>query len=65
MPLIQATIIEGRTLEQKKMFYEKVTAVAVESLGVKAAQVRVVISEVPAANWAVGGISKADMDAKK
>lgn len=65
MPLIQATIIEGRTLEQKKIFYEKVTAVAVESLGVKATQVRVVINEVPATNWAVGGISKADMDAEK
>ncbi|MFK5950456.1 MAG: 2-hydroxymuconate tautomerase family protein [Methylococcales bacterium] len=65
MPLIQATIIEGRSLEQKKMFYEKVTAVAVETLNVKPVQVRVVINEVPATNWAVGGISKADMDAKK
>lgn len=65
MPLIQATIIAGRTPEQKRAFFEKVTAVAVETLGVKAEQVRVVINEVPAEHWAIGGISKADLDAEK
>lgn len=65
MPLIQATIIAGRTPEQKRAFFEKVTAVACETLGVKAEQVRVVINEVPAEHWAIGGVSKADLDAKK
>lgn len=65
MPLIHATIIEGRTLEQKNAFYEKVTAAAVETLNVKSAQVRVVLNEVPATNWAIGGISKAELDSKK
>lgn len=59
MPLIQATIIAGRTQEQKDSFFEKVTAVAVETLKVKPEQVRVVINEVPAEHWAVGGVSKA------
>ena len=65
MPLIQATIIAGRTPEQKRAFFEKVTAVAVETLGVKPEQVRVVINEVPAEHWAIGGVSKADLDARK
>ncbi|NQY87624.1 MAG: 4-oxalocrotonate tautomerase [Gammaproteobacteria bacterium] len=65
MPLIQVTIIEGRTLEQKNSFFEKVTAVAVETLNVKEAQVRVVINEVPATHWAIGGVSKANIDANK
>ncbi|HFB63952.1 MAG TPA: 4-oxalocrotonate tautomerase [Aeromonadales bacterium] len=64
MPLIQTTIIKGRTEKQKKEFFKKVTAVAVETLSVKPEQVRVVINEVPAEHWAVGGISKADMDLK-
>lgn len=65
MPLIQVTIIEGRTLEQKNSFFEKITAVAVETLNVKEAQVRVVINEVPATHWAIGGVSKATIDANK
>ncbi len=65
MPLIQATIIKGRSEKQKRAFFEGVTAVAVEALQVKAAQVRVVINEVPAEHWAVGGISKAELDAGK
>ncbi len=64
MPLIQATMIAGRSLEQKNAFFEKVTAVAVETLGVKPEQVRVVINEVPAEHWAIGGVSKAVLDAK-
>jgi 4-oxalocrotonate tautomerase len=64
MPLIQATMIAGRSLEQKRAFFEKVTAVACETLGVKPEQVRVVINEVPAEHWAIGGVSKADIDAK-
>jgi 4-oxalocrotonate tautomerase len=64
MPLIQATMIAGRTQEQKRAFFEKVTAVACETLGVKAEQVRVVINEVPAEHWSIGGVSKADIDAK-
>ncbi len=64
MPLIQATIIAGRSQEQKEAFFEKVTAVAVETLGVKPEQVRVVINEVPAEHWAIGGVSKARLNAR-
>ncbi len=65
MPLIQATIIAGRTLEQKNAFFEKVTAVAVETLGVKPEQVRVVINEVPPEHWAIGGMSKAVLNERQ
>lgn len=65
MPLIQATIIQGRSLEQKEAFFEGVTKVAVETLGVKPEQVRVVLNEVPAEHWAVGGVTKARLDAKQ
>ena len=63
MPLIQTTIITGRSEQQKRDFFRKVTAVAVETLGVKPEQVRVVINEVPAEHWSVGGVTKAELDA--
>ncbi|KAA6183178.1 4-oxalocrotonate tautomerase [Thiohalocapsa marina] len=63
MPLIQATVIQGRTLAQKEAFYEGVTRVAAETLGVKPEQVRVVLTEVPAEHWAIGGVTKARLDA--
>ena len=63
MPLIQATIMEGRTQEQKEAFYQGVTQVVVETLNVRPEQVRVVLNEVPKTHWAIGGVSVAERDA--
>ncbi|MES9878726.1 MAG: 2-hydroxymuconate tautomerase [Candidatus Sedimenticola sp. 1PA] len=65
MPLIQASIIQGRTPEQKNAFLERVTAAAVETLNAKPETVRVIINEVPAEHWGIGGVSKAVLDARK
>lgn len=65
MPLIQATIMEGRTQEQKEAFYKGVTQVAVETLNVRPEQVRVIINQVPTEHWAIGGISVAERDKGK
>ncbi|MEJ2393720.1 MAG: 2-hydroxymuconate tautomerase family protein [Candidatus Thiodiazotropha sp.] len=65
MPLIQATIMQGRTQEQKEAFYRGVTQVVVETLNVKPEQVRVVINEVPSTHWAIGGVSVAERDKDK
>ena len=65
MPLIQATIMEGRTQEQKEAFFKGVTQVAVETLNVKPEQVRVVINQVPRTHWAIGGVSVAERDKDK
>ena len=62
MPLIQATIMAGRSQQQKEAFFRKVTAVAVETLNVKPEQVRVVLHEMPHEHWAIGGVSKAALD---
>lgn len=64
MPLIQATIMEGRTQAQKEAFYQGVTQVVVETLNVRPEQVRVVLNEVPKTHWAIGGVSVAERDAK-
>ncbi len=62
MPFIQATILQGRSAEQKAEFFARVTQVAVETLNVKPEQVRVVITEVAPEHWCIGGLSKAELD---
>ena len=62
MPVIQASILAGRSQEQKDAFIEGVTKVAMEALNVEAHQVRVLISEYPHENWGIAGISKARRD---
>lgn len=57
MPLIQVTIMEGRSQEQKESFYQAATQAAVDHLGVKPEQVRVSLNEIPSAHWAIGGES--------
>ncbi len=62
MPLVQATILEGRSQAQKEAFCHAVAEAAVEHLNVKLPQVRVIISEVPPQHWTVGGVTKAKLD---
>ncbi|MCB1757351.1 MAG: 2-hydroxymuconate tautomerase family protein [Gammaproteobacteria bacterium] len=65
MPLIQATIIAGRSTAQKEAFCREVAEVAARTLNVDLPQVRVIIQEVPAEHWTIGGVSKARLDAEK
>jgi 4-oxalocrotonate tautomerase len=58
MPLVQVTMIEGRTPEQKQALHREVTEAVIRALGVKPESIRTVIYEVPAAHWAVGGEPK-------
>jgi 4-oxalocrotonate tautomerase len=65
MPLVQATILEGRDLEKKEAFCKEVAEAAVRNLDVELHQVRVIITEVSANHWTIGGVSKARLDAEK
>ena len=64
MPLIQASILEGRSQQQIDGFSKEVTEAACKHLGVNRNQVRVVLYEVPAERWYIGGDSKAELDRK-
>ncbi len=57
MPLIQATIVEGRSLELKERLIRNLTEAVVQTLRVKPESVRIVLQEVPKAHWGAGGIS--------
>jgi 4-oxalocrotonate tautomerase len=62
MPLIQIKQLEGRTTEQKRALARELTDAFVRVTGVKAEVVTVTIEELPAENWATGGVLVADRD---
>jgi 4-oxalocrotonate tautomerase len=55
MPLIQVSLIEGRSREQHQALARALTQACVETLGAPAQTVRVIVTDIPAARWFVGG----------
>ena len=62
MPFIQVTMLEGRTVEQKKQLIRKLNDATVEVLGGDPQRIRIALYEVSGDDWGVGGttISKAN-----
>lgn len=58
MPLCEITIIEGRGAEKKKALLREVTEAIHRSIDAPMESIRVVLHEVPASHWAVGGVPK-------
>ncbi len=58
MPLIQVTLIEGRSVEAKNALIRGLTDAAVEAVAAPRESIRVILQEVPAAHWGVGGVAK-------
>jgi 4-oxalocrotonate tautomerase len=56
MPIVHIEILEGRPASKKRALIEQVTQAVVNSLEVRPQQVRVLLREVPADQWAVGGV---------
>lgn len=61
MPFAQIYMLEGRTEDQKRAVFEKVTHALVEALGVPEQSVRVWIHDVPTHNWSIAGTSAKDL----
>jgi 4-oxalocrotonate tautomerase len=59
MPIIQITLIEGRTDEQKSEMYKEVTEAICRTLGTPRENVRIMLNEIPAQHFAVAGAAKA------
>jgi 4-oxalocrotonate tautomerase len=55
MPLIQVTMVEGRTAEQKHALIRNLSASMSETLGVPLERIRVAIYEISADEWGIGG----------
>ena len=55
MPLIEVTMVQGRTVQQKHALISKLTEAAFEATGTPRDRIRVVIREVGPDDWGVGG----------
>jgi 4-oxalocrotonate tautomerase len=60
MPLIQITMLSGRTVEQKRKLAQRITDVMAEEAGAKREAVVVTFNEVSKENYASGGALIAD-----
>jgi 4-oxalocrotonate tautomerase len=57
MPLVEVTMVEGRTPEQLRRLISGLTAAVVEAVDAPVSAVRVVIREVPQTHWAAGDVT--------
>ena len=55
MPTYHIEMLEGRTVEQKRLLAEEITRVSVEILGGSPDSVDILITDVKRENWAAGG----------
>lgn len=55
MPLIQVTMVQGRTVEQKHALIAKLTDAMHEAVGAPKDRIRVAIYEIAADDWGIGG----------
>lgn len=62
MPIINVSILAGRTTDQKRSLIRELAEGAQRALDVREEQVRVIITEVVPDHWGVGGRSKADLE---
>jgi 4-oxalocrotonate tautomerase len=60
MPLIEVTLVEGRSSEQLRALISGLTRAAVEAVDAPIDSIRVVIREVPPTHWAAGDVTIAE-----
>lgn len=60
MPLVEITLVEGRTPEQIRALMSATTEAVVASIAAPKESIRVVVREVPATHWAAGDVTIAE-----
>jgi 4-oxalocrotonate tautomerase len=65
MPFITVQLIEGRSVEQKHALIKEISEAAIRVLDADPNEVGIVINEVTADDWGVGGVPVAVSRAKK
>ena len=62
MPLVQITMLSGRTTDQKRKLAQRITDVMVEEAGAKREAIVVAFHEVSKESYASGGVLMADKE---
>lgn len=60
MPLIEVTMVEGRSPQQLRTLITSITDAVEAAVGAPRDSVRVVLREVPATHWAAGDVTIAE-----
>jgi 4-oxalocrotonate tautomerase len=60
MPLVQVTMLEGRTADQKRKLVQRITDAMVEEAGARREAIVVAFYEVSKEGYASGGVLMAD-----
>ena len=60
MPLVEVSMIEGRTPEQIRSLHTALTSAVVSAIGAPKESIRVVIRELPATHWSAGDVTIAE-----
>ena len=60
MPMVQITMLEGRTAEQKRKVAQRITDVLVEEIGTKREGILIAFNEVSKESYASGGVLMVD-----
>jgi 4-oxalocrotonate tautomerase len=60
MPMVQITMLEGRTAEQKRKVAQRITDVLVEEANAKREAIVIAFNEVSRESYASGGVLMAD-----
>lgn len=63
MPLVQITVVQGRDEALLKHCIKEVARTVHTTLAVPLASVRVLVTQVPGAQWAIGDRTKDEIDA--
>ena len=65
MPLIEVTLVEGRTPDQLRALISGLTDAACDAVGAPKDSVRVVVREIPPTHWAAGDQTIAERRARQ
>ena len=60
MPMVQITMLSGRTADQKRKIAQRITDVLVEDAGAKREAIMIAFHEVTRENYASGGVLMVD-----
>ena len=64
MPLVQITLLQGRTADQKRKLAQRITDAMAEEAGARREAIVVTFLEVSRESYASGGVLMADKDQK-
>jgi 4-oxalocrotonate tautomerase len=62
MPMVQITMLAGRTVEQKRKIARRITEVFVEEAGARREGITIAFHEVSREDYAAGGLMMADRE---